>query len=232
MIQQTSSPSPLRLAVFDCDGTLVDSAHSIISCMQAACAAHGFAEPAPADVRAMVGLPLEEAIALLFPDMEPDKVLAVREGYRNVFSALRQKGEVHEPLYHGTLDALKVLEEAGWLLGVATGKAMRGLVATLNTHAIQDRFVTLQTADLSHGKPNPDMLYKAMAETGTDARATVMIGDTTFDMEMARNAGTLAIGAAWGYHEVEELIRAGAHRVVERYDELPETIEDLMRVGA
>ncbi len=180
----------------------------------------------------MVGLPLEEAIALLFPDMEPDKVLAVREGYRNVFSALRQKGEVHEPLYHGTLDALKVLEEAGWLLGVATGKAMRGLVATLNTHAIQDRFVTLQTADLSHGKPNPDMLYKAMAETGTDARATVMIGDTTFDMEMARNAGTLAVGVAWGYHEVEELIQAGAHRVVERYDELPEAIENLMRMGA
>jgi len=229
--QQTSSSSPLRLAVFDCDGTLVDSAHSIISCMQTACAAHGFAEPAPADVRAMVGLPLEEAIALLFPAMEPAKVLAVREGYRDVFSALREKGEVHEPLYHGTLDALKVLEEAGWLLGVATGKAMRGLVATLNTHAIQDRFVTLQTADLSHGKPNPDMLYKAMAETGTDARATVMIGDTSFDMEMARNAGTLAVGVAWGYHEVEELLEAGAHRVVERYDELPEAIENLMLVG-
>ncbi len=120
---------------------------------------------------------------------------------------------------------------AGALTSVAVDE-IRGLVATLNTHAIQDRFVTLQTADLSHGKPNPDMLYKAMAETGTDARATVMIGDTSFDMEMARNAGTLAVGVAWGYHEVEELIQAGAHRVVERYDELPEAIENLMLAGA
>jgi len=221
----------LRLAVFDCDGTLVDSAHSIVSCMQVACAAHGFGEPTPDDVRAMVGLPLEDAIARLFPDMEPGKVLAVREGYRGAFTELRKKGEVHEPLYHGALDALTVLEDSGWLLGVATGKAMRGLVATLNTHAIEDRFVTLQTADLSHGKPNPDMLYKAMAETGVEASATVMIGDTTFDMEMARNAGTLAIGVAWGYHEVGELTEAGAHRVVNTYDMLPEAIESLVRTG-
>lgn len=221
----------LRLAVFDCDGTLVDSAHSIVVCMQAACAAHGYAEPTSGDVRAMVGLPLEDAIALLFPEMPADTVLAVREGYRQTFSDLRQKGEVHEPLYRGALDALGLLEEAGWLLGVATGKAMRGLVATLSTHAMEDRFVTLQTADLSHGKPNPDMLYKAMAETGVEPGATVMIGDTTFDIEMARNAGTLAIGVAWGYHEVDELTKAGAHRVVNSYDELPEVIENLMRMG-
>jgi phosphoglycolate phosphatase len=222
---------PLRLAVFDCDGTLVDSAHSIVMCMQAACAAHGFAEPTADDVRAMVGLPLEQAIALLFPEMPADTVMAVREGYRESFGDLRQKGEVHEPLYHGTLEALAVLEEAGWLLGVATGKAMRGLVATLSTHALEDRFVTLQTADLSQGKPNPDMLYKAMAETGVEPGATVMIGDTTFDMEMARNAGTLAIGVGWGYHEVEQLTKAGAHRVVDSYEELPEVIESLMRMG-
>jgi len=229
--QQFSSSdqsSPLRLAVFDCDGTLVDSVHSIISCMQSACAVHGFAKPAPDDVRAMVGLPLEDIIARLFPNMVADKVLAVREGYRETFSGLRDKGQVHEPLYQGALDALSVLENAGWLLGVATGKAMRGLLATLDTHSIQDRFVTLQTADLSYGKPNPDMLYKAMAETGAEARATVMIGDTTFDMEMARNAGTLAIGVAWGYHEIEELIAAGAHQVVDTYDKLPAVLEGLI----
>ncbi|MBT4934646.1 MAG: HAD-IA family hydrolase [Rhodospirillaceae bacterium] len=234
-LNEQSSPKEsskaLRLAVFDCDGTLVDSAHSIVSCMQTACAAQGFAEPTPEQVRAMVGLPLEDAISRLYPDMESDTVMAVREGYRDVFSNLRQKGEVHEPLYHGTLDALSVLEKAGWLLGVATGKAMRGLVATLKTHDIEERFVTLQTADISHGKPNPDMLYKAMAETGVDASATVMIGDTSFDMEMARNAGTLAIGVSWGYHEVEELTGAGAHRVVETYDQLPGVIESLMGAG-
>lgn len=196
--------------------------------MQASFAAHGFAEPTPEGVRSMVGLPLEDAIARLYPDMAPHKIIAVREGYRDVFSDLRQKGRVHEPLYQGALDALMALEKSGCLLGVATGKAMRGLVATLKTHQIEDRFVTLQTADLSHGKPNPDMLYKAMSETGAGASTTVMIGDTSFDMEMARNAGTLAIGVTWGYHEVEELKEAGAHRVVDSYAELPGVIESLL----
>ncbi len=224
-------PGSLRLAVFDCDGTLVDSAHSIVSCMKTALAVRGFAEPTPEQVRAMVGLPLEDAISRLYPDMEADMVMDVSEGYRASFSALREKNEIHEPLYHGTIGALSSLKNAGWLLGVATGKSRLGLVATLKTHAIDDRFVTLQTADLSHGKPNPDMLFKAMAEAGTDASSTVMIGDTSFDMEMARNAGTLAIGVTWGYHKIDELTIAGAHRIVETYDQLPDVIESLLAAG-
>lgn len=218
----------LRLAVFDCDGTLVDSAHSIVSCMQAACSNHGFSEPEPESIRRMVGLPLEDAISGLFPQMDKDSVWSVREGYRQVFTDLREKGQVHEPLYQGALDALQILEKAGWLLGVATGKALKGLVSTLGSHDIQDRFVTLQTPDRSPGKPNPDMLYKAMEETGVQASETVMIGDTTYDMEMARNAGTLAVGVSWGYHEIEELTQAGAHQIVHSYDKLPEAIESVL----
>ncbi|MBL6932858.1 MAG: HAD-IA family hydrolase [Rhodospirillales bacterium] len=230
MSRSSDKPSSgeLRLAVFDCDGTLVDSAHSIVSCMQAACTQHGFDEPEPESIRRMVGLPLEDAISGLFPQMENDKVWAVREGYRQVFTELREKGEVHEPLYNGALDALQLLDSAGWLLGVATGKAMKGLISTLGGHDIKDRFVTLQTPDRSPGKPNPEMLFKAMAETGAQAQSTVMIGDTTYDMEMARNAGTLAIGVSWGYHESEELIQAGAHRIVDSYNQLLAAIDDVL----
>jgi len=219
----------LRLAVFDCDGTLVDSAHSIVSSMQAAFAAHGHGKPEPDAIRRVVGLPLEDAVTRLLPDLDHDSVWSIREGYRDYFLALRDKGEVHEPLYQGALEALKTLDTAGWILGVATGKAMRGLEATLQGHGLQDRFVTLQTADRSPGKPNPDMLYKAMAETGAEASSTVMIGDTTYDMEMARNAGTLAIGVAWGYHEIQELKEAGAQLVIDTYDQLPHAMENLTK---
>lgn len=223
----SSADKPLRLAVFDCDGTLVDSAHSIIHCMQAACKHHGLEEPGPEDIRRMVGLPLEEAVQRLFPELNSERVWSVREGYRDVFSGLRELGEVHEPLYDGAEDALDKLETAGWLLGVATGKALVGLINTLGGHSLEDRFVTLQTADKSLGKPHPEMLLKAMSETGVEATATVMIGDTTYDMEMARNAGTYAIGVSWGYHPVEELVQSGAHVVVETYRDLPDALEKL-----
>ncbi len=224
----TSPSKSLRLAVFDCDGTLVDSGHSIVACMREACGRFGYEKPTPDDIRRMVGLPLEDAISGLFPSLELEKIWAIRESYREVFTDLREKGEVHEPLYQGALEAIQVLENAGWLLGVATGKALKGLVSTLGGHDIHDRFVTLQTPDRSPGKPNPDMLFKAMEETGTEASSTVMIGDTTYDMEMARNAGTYAVGVSWGYHETEELSEAGAHLIVDTYDMLPEAIESLM----
>ena len=113
------------------------------------------------------------------------------------------------------------------MLGVATGKSFRGLVGTLEKHAVLDRFSTLQTADRARGKPHPEMLLKAMEETGANPASTVMIGDTTFDMEMAVNAGVMAIGVAWGYHETEELERAGAARVIGDFSELPGILKDV-----
>jgi len=219
--------SKLRLAVFDCDGTLVDSQASIVSSMQAACAAHNIPEPEPEAIRRMVGLPLEVAIASLFPELDKNKVWQVREGYREAFTVLRQRGDVHEPLFQGGLDALRVLEDTGWILGVATGKSYKGLISTLDTHRLTIRFQTLQTADLAQGKPHPEMLLNAMAETGVDAASTVMIGDTTYDMEMAINAGTMALGVAWGYHESQELMDAGAHIVIDDFSQLPEAVERL-----
>lgn len=210
----------LRLAVFDCDGTIVDSEKSIVDCMHAAFAIHGFAPPMAEDVRRMVGLPLLDAVARLVPDARTDTHEHLRTAYIDAFAGLRRSGSVHEPLYAGAVDALDAFDAAGYLLGVATGKAHKGLVNTLATHGLQDRFVTLQTADRARGKPHPEMLLNAMNETGARVCDTVMIGDTTYDMEMARNAGTLAIGVAWGYHERKDLEAAGAHVVVDAYTEL------------
>jgi phosphoglycolate phosphatase len=106
------------------------------------------------------------------------------------------------------------------LLGMATGKSRRGVAAILERFGLVSHFVTVQTADTHPSKPDPSMLLKAMAETGVRPADTVMIGDTTFDIEMARAAGAGAIGVAWGYHPVVALEKAGAHVIVDRCEDL------------
>ena len=224
------SPSP-RLAVFDCDGTLVDSQHSIISSMFSAFDSRAHLRPEAEAVRQVVGLPLREAMVRLLPDSGPDDHDGLVTSFKEAFTDLRNKGEVDDPLYPGVLEILEILEAAGWILGVATGKSRRGLLMTLETHRLTDRFQTLQTADSGPGKPNPDMLLNAMKETGADPAATVMIGDTTFDMEMAKRAGTMALGVSWGYHPGEHLYAAGAQAVIDEFQDLPKTIETLGKVS-
>lgn len=207
---------PLRLALFDCDGTLVDSQFAIIGAMTSAWAAHGLGEPDPVEVRRMVGLPLVQAVALLLPDLPPDRHVDVAESYKEAFAALRRTGDLHEPLFPGIVETLDALEARGVLLGVATGKSRRGLDAVLAHHGLTRRFVTLQTSDIGPGKPHPDMVYRALAETGVDPAGTVVIGDTTYDIQMARNARVASVGVSWGYHAVAELEAAGADRIVHR----------------
>ena len=220
--------APIRLAVFDCDGTLVDSQHSILASVQAACDAHDLAKPEAEAVKRIVGLPLKVGIARLWPDEDAEAHAVIAGFYRDHFTKLRAAGAVREPLFPGVLEGLAAFEDAGWLLGVATGKSHNGLLGSLGEHGLAERFVTLQTADTAEGKPSPDMLLRAMAETGAEAEATVMIGDTTFDMEMAVSAGVMAIGVSWGYHETEELLEAGAETVVEAFHELPVIVQALM----
>lgn len=216
--------APLRLAVFDCDGTLVDSQNSIISAMFAACDHHAFVRPEAHAVRRMVGLPLEVAIQRLLPEVDAEFALVMSETYKSAFLEMRQTGQVEEPLFPGVIEVLGELDAAGWLLGVATGKAMRGLERTLGHHDLMDRFVTLQTADRARGKPHPEMMLNALSDTGVEPHHAVMIGDTTYDVEMAVNAGVQAIGVAWGYHEREELMDAGAIAVVEGTQTLMEAL--------
>lgn len=209
-----------RLAVFDCDGTLVDSQHNIVAAMDAAWLAHGLEPLSPAMVRRVVGLPLLEAIVGLHPDGTQELHLSLTQQYKAAFHSLRMRPDHHEPLFPGAAEALDTLEEAGYLLAVATGKSRRGLNATLERHGLQDRFISLKTADDGPGKPQPHMLEQAMAEAGARPETTVMVGDTVFDIEMARNAKVHPIGVGWGYHEPDELHAAGAAAVISNFGEL------------
>ena len=221
--------SPLRLVVFDCDGTLVDSQGSIVAAMQATCAHHELAPFEPACVRHMVGLPLNEAFARLLPGTSSADCETFSDTYKAAFFELRKGGDVQEPLYPGTLEALDGVDAAGWLMAVATGKSRRGLLATLSEHALAERFLTLQTADMARGKPHPEMMHNAMNLAGTDPAFSVMVGDTTYDMEMARSAGGWAIGVTWGYHDTPSLMAAGAHVVIDGFEQLNDAVNALMR---
>jgi phosphoglycolate phosphatase len=202
-----------RLAIFDCDGTLVDSQHNICAAMDACFAAAGLAPPAPEATRAAVGLSLIEVIRAVHPEGDAAVHAALAQGYREAFWRLRGEGLVEEPLFAGVAELIDALDAAGWLLGVATGKSDRGLALCLAGHGLAGRFVTLQTADRHPSKPDPSMIAGAMAEAGAAPATTLMIGDTSFDMAMARAAGVTAIGVGWGYHPPEALLRAGAHHI-------------------
>ncbi|WP_306093813.1 HAD hydrolase-like protein [Qipengyuania flava] len=215
-----------RLVVFDCDGTLVDGQAAICQTMEAAFASTGLVAPERNMVRRMVGLSLPYALRELAPDASDEQRHAVVEAYKTGFRDLRLSGALREPLYDGIAGLIDELSGEGWQLAVATGKSDRGLHACLDTHGIRHRFVSLQTADRHPSKPHPAMLEAALFEAAVQPGDAVMIGDTSFDMEMAVAAGVRAIGVAWGYHEAHELREAGAVAVAETAEELGELIRD------
>ena len=217
----------IRLVVFDCDGTLVDSQHAIIEAMGRAFEKSGLAAPGARVVRRTVGLSIAAAMAELHPRGGFEARAALVEDYRQAFHELRSRPDHDEPLYDGAAETLASLEAAGYLLGVATGKSQRGLRATLDRWGLRERFVTLQTADDAPSKPHPGMLENAMTEAGTAPGETVLVGDTTFDIEMAVNAGVTGIGVGWGYHEADELRAVGARMVIDSFAALPGALAGL-----
>ncbi len=216
------------LLLFDCDGTLVDSQHHIIATMTRAFAACDLPQPAPGAIRGTVGLSLVEAAAELLPGAGRPVHEAVAQAYRQAYHAARGHDEADEPLFPGIPEMLGELNRAGYLLGVATGKGRRGLDAVLARHGLADLFVTLQTADRAPSKPAPDMVYNALAETGASAAETIVIGDTTYDMAMASNAGVAAIGVSWGYHPGDSLLAAGAAAMIDDIADLPAALAGLL----
>ncbi len=213
-------PSSPRLAVFDVDGTLIDSQHNIVASMLQACGRNGIAAPTAGAIRRIIGLSLPEAVTRLLPGTEPDMIDRVVEDYKLGFQELRARQDHFEPLFPGVMEALDILEKEGWILAVATGKSRRGLLLMIERHGFEGRFVSLQTADDNPGKPHPAMLRRAIAEAGAEPGCTVMIGDTSYDMQMGRGAGTRTVGVAWGYHAPEELLASGADVIVESYPRL------------
>ncbi len=202
-----------KLAVFDCDGTLIDGQASICRAMDDAFLDSGLPLPDKHEVRRMVGLSLPQAVRKLVPDIDENLQRDVVDGYKRAFRAQREAGELAQPLFDGIADVLAALQDAGWQLAVATGMSRRGLDHCLATHSLTRRFVSLQTADNHPSKPDPAMLEAALFEAGTDASDAVMIGDTAYDMQMARDAGVRGIGVDWGYHLPDELRAAGAEFV-------------------
>lgn len=211
---------PVRLVVFDCDGTLVDSAATIVACVQGAFADLRLEPPPAQAVRRIVGLSLTEAMLRLLP--EPDVAVAGRlaEAYKAAFAAHRTRPDHDEPLFPGAPEVLDALKARGVPMGVATGKAMRGLRFVLARHDLGPYFATLQTADLHPSKPHPAMLEAAMREVGAEPAETLLVGDTTFDVLMARAAGAVPVGVAWGNHPAEELREVGAVHILAEFGEL------------
>jgi phosphoglycolate phosphatase len=210
-----------RLALFDCDGTLVDSQANICRAVEDTFATHRLDIPSRDAIRRIVGLSLVEAMAALVPQAEAAHHHTLAADYKRTFQKMRGDGTLaEEPLFEGMVGVLDELEADGWLFGVATGKSDRGLAHILAAHGLTPRFLTLQTADRHPSKPHPSMIEQAMAEVGAAPETTVMIGDTSYDMLMARNAGTRALGVGWGYHTPDDLHAAGAHAVALRVPDL------------
>jgi phosphoglycolate phosphatase len=204
-----------KLAIFDCDGTLVDSGATIYRALAETFELHAMVLPPPRECRKVIGLSLTQAMSALVPDAGEADHLHLAETYKGCFHRARQEGRVEEPLFDGILELLDRLEADGWLLAVATGKSDRGLRLCLESHGLHARFISLQTADRHPSKPSPHMALAAMADAGAVGGTTIVVGDTSFDMGMAVGAGATGIGAGWGYHEPRELLAAGARAVAD-----------------
>jgi len=218
----------LRLVIFDVDGTLVDSQGDILAAMAAAFSAVGAVCPSREAILGIVGLSLDVAMPKLAPDQSAATYDQLVDAYKDAYMTLRaQTGAAQSsPLYPGALEVLQTLNaQDNVLLGVATGKSRRGLDKLLEGHDLTSVFVTEQVADFHPSKPHPSMILAALAETGVAAEHAIMVGDTSFDMAMAKAAGIRGIGVSWGYHDTQAL--GDADCVIDAFADLPRTL-DLM----
>lgn len=225
--------APLRLIIFDVDGTLVDSQGDILAAMRSAFARADQPAPTRETILGIVGLSLDVAVPRLAPDLTPDVHGRIVGWYKEAYTDLRATSGVADssPLYpdaRATLDALHAIPET--LLGVATGKSARGLDKLLDGHDLRRLFVTRQVADHHPSKPHPSMLRAALSETGVAPENAVMVGDTSYDMEMARAAGIAGIGVSWGYHRSDALTAATA--IARDFGDLARLLDDIRGIPA
>ena len=193
----TTSARQFDLIVFDWDGTLFDSTALIARCIQAACADLGTRVPSDRDASYVIGMGLIDALAHAAPELPPERYREMADRYRHHYF-----GAQHEIVFFdGTLEMLKALKDRKHLLAVATGKSRLGLDDVLGTSALKGMFDATRTADETASKPDPRMLLELMDELQVDPQRTLMIGDTTHDLQLAANAGVARIGVSYGAHD-------------------------------
>ncbi len=206
-----------KLIVFDWDGTLMDSQARIVACLQDAARDVGVSVPNNAQARDVIGLGLQEAIARLFATTNTQQQAALVDAFRQHFL---HQNTIESQLFPGVVEVLQNLHEADFLLAVATGKSRRGLDRDLQETGIAKYFVASRCADETHSKPHPQMLLDILDELGMPAPASLVVGDTEYDMQMARNAGAAGLGVTYGMHDLERLLAQGAHDTINAIDEL------------
>lgn len=205
-----------QLVLFDCDGTLVDSAKLIHEVMARTFTQFGHARPTIAATKGIIGLTLDIAISRLLGQPHVDEqALAMTSHYKAIFTGVRSEPGYEEPLFSGIGNMIETLSKRDDLvLGAVTGKSRKGLEIISATHGFDTLFSVSRTADDCPSKPHPAMVTECCDEAGIAPARTIVIGDAVFDMQMAKAAGATAIGVAWGYASVTALIEAGADRIV------------------
>lgn len=224
--------SDLRLVIFDVDGTLVDSQDMIFEAFSYAYSGLDLPVPARHQALGFVGMSLENIFPALSPELDATLHQKLAQGYRDAYFHIRKKkgSNATSPFFPGAraaLDSLRTEDET--ILAVATGKSKRGLDKLIEGYGLEGYFQSQQTADHHPSKPHPAMILACLNETGIDATRAVMIGDTTFDMEMGRGAGVKTIGVSWGYHPTRDL---QADQIIDDFSVLRKTIDDLIGPAA
>lgn len=221
----------MNLILFDADGTLVDSQAIIHDSMVATFDSFGEPIPSLEQSRSIVGLSLELAICTLLDRQKDARTAAMTARYKEAYLDRVHLPEYETKLFPGIRNLIETLgDQDEFLIGMVTGKSRAGIDRLLDGQAMRSFFVTSRCADDCPSKPHPAMVLECCDETGTDPRNTIVIGDTSFDMEMAKSAGAGAIGVSWGYHPVDRLRRSGADTIVNHADEVMHRIGEISKL--
>lgn len=219
----------MRLIIFDADGTLINSQAIILEGLNLTFRKFGHQEPSAQAMLATVGLTLDLLFAKLLDRPVDEEIRGMCVYYKKRSIDLLKVPELQSQLYEGIDETIGILaSQPETLLAIATGKSRRGLVRMIETFGYDGKFVALRTADDCPSKPHPAMILECCEIAGCDISQTVMIGDSNYDMQMAVQAGTKALGVSWGYQSVEALLQSGAHAIVDRPRDIPDAVDQIL----
>jgi len=210
-------PTEYKLLIFDWDGTLADSIGRIVTAMQVAAQRSGHPERDEDSVKGIIGLGLPEAILTLYPEMTDAQVVDFRQHYADVYITMDTEPS---PLFDGVLESLEAFRAEGYRLAVATGKARRGLDRVLKAHGWEDFFDVTRAADETASKPDPLMLNQILAHCDVRPEHALMVGDATFDLQMARNAGIDSVAVGYGAQSMERLLAFEPRLAIDTFSQL------------